>query len=98
MGADQDNSWRDRYEAAAARDREGNAAFARDRFGGGMGRFLRRELPWVVAVGLFGYLLVGGQWAVTNVAIFLAALLVFRAWARRKYGVTDVPPPTSPPA
>lgn len=62
MRSGPENSWQKRYETAAARDRERSDAFAQHRFGGGVGRTLRRESPWASGMGPFGYLLLGWEW------------------------------------
>ena len=54
MGSGPEDSWQKRYETAAARDRERSDAFAQHRFGGGVGRTLRREFPWALGLGPFG--------------------------------------------
>ena len=89
MTSGQHRSWQERFEAGAARDRQENTAWVRDRFGGSVGSTLRRQLPATVVLALVGLVTLGWQAAVVNVVVLTVVVLGFRAWARRRYGVGD---------
>jgi hypothetical protein len=95
MDGRQDDSWQKRYEAGAAREQAGNAAWAQRRFGVPLRRTVLETLPEMVSVFLIGLLFQGWLWGVVSAAVLLAVVLVFRAWARRRYGITTERPPQS---
>ena len=95
MDGRQDDSWRKRYEAGAAREQAGNAAWAQRRFGVPLRRTVLVTLPGMVSVFLIGLLIQGWRWGVVTAAVLLAVVLIFRAWARRRFGVTTERPPQS---
>ncbi len=95
MDGRQDGSWQKRYEAGTAREQAGNAAWAHRRFRVPLRRTLLETLPEMVSVFLIGLLLQGWLWGVASAAVLLAVVLVFRAWARRRYGITTERPPQS---
>lgn len=92
MGGDRGNSWQKRYEAGAAREQTGNAAWTQLKFGGPLSRTLLQTLPGIVALFLLGLLLQGWLWGLVCAAVLLAVVLAFRAWARRCYGITTERP------
>ena len=89
---DAGGSWRARYEAGAERDRAGNAAEVQRRFGGPFHRTVFRELPMALALLVLGGLLISWTWGVVSAVVLLAVVLVYRWWARRRYGVTGERP------
>ena len=54
-----------------------------------------KTLPEMVSVFLSGLLFQGWLWGVVTAAVLLAVVLAFRAWARRRYGITTERPPRS---
>jgi hypothetical protein len=93
MDGDQDNSWQKRYEAGASRERAGNAAWTQHKFGVPLGRTVLQTLPGMVALFLVSLLMQGWVWGLVSAAVLLAVVLTFRAWARRRYGITTERPP-----
>jgi hypothetical protein len=88
-------SWQNRYEAAKARDEQRSAAWVQSHFGGPVIRTVVKELPLLLLVGLIGLFTLGWQAAFINMALLLIAVLLFRAWARRRY-VTGTQSPSEP--
>ena len=94
MNGGQGDSWQKRYEAGAARDQAGNAAWTRERFGVPLSRTVLQALPGMLALFVIGLLLQGWLWNLISAAVLLAVILIFLAWARRRYGIpTERPTP-----
>lgn len=92
MGGDQGDSWQKRYEAGAAREQAGNAAWTQQKFGVALSRTLLQTLPAMAALFLVGLVLQGWVWGLVTAAALLGVVLAFRAWARRRYGITSKRP------
>jgi hypothetical protein len=92
MDGDQGNSWQERYEAGAAREQAGNAAWARQKLGVSLSRTVLQTLPGMVALFLVSLLMQGWLWGLVSAAVLLAVVLTFRVWARRRYGITTERP------
>jgi hypothetical protein len=95
MDGAQDNSWQKRYEAGAGREQAGNGSWMQQWFGVPLRRTMLLTLPEMVSVFLIGLLFQGWLYGVVTAAVLLAVVLVFRAWARRRYGITTERPPQS---
>ena len=80
--------WRERYDAGAARERAANQAGVRRRFGVPLWRGVLQELPWMAALFLLNLLLQDWVWGAISAGALLVVMLLFRAWARRRYGIT----------
>jgi hypothetical protein len=93
MNEEGEDSFRKRYDAGLARERAGNETWARQRFGAPLGQSLLKELPLLAGLFLFLLLIQGWVWAVCGLAVMLAVILLFRAGARRRYGIRTQPPP-----
>jgi len=87
MSGDRESSWQKRYEAGAGRVEAGNAAWTQQRFGVPLTRTVLQTLPGMVVLFVIGLLLQGWLWGLISAAILLAVVLIFRAWARRRYGI-----------
>lgn len=89
MEGDREISWKERHEAGLARERAGNATWVQRRFGGPLSRTLLRKLPVTALIFLLGYLFQGWIWGAVRAAPLLSVILVFRAWARRHYDISN---------
>jgi hypothetical protein len=58
------------------------------RFGVPIGRTLAHEVPWALGLFLLLFLPQDWVWALVGALGYLLVMLAFRAWARRRYGVT----------
>ncbi|MGK5113184.1 MULTISPECIES: hypothetical protein [unclassified Geodermatophilus] len=88
MVGDQKSPWQRRYEAGTARERAGNEAWVKRRFGVPIGRTIAREVPWALGLFLLLSLLQDWVWGLVGALGYLVVMLVFRAWARRRHGVS----------
>jgi hypothetical protein len=95
MDGDRGNSWLKRYEAGAAREHAGNAAWTQHKFGVPLGRTVLQTLPAMLAIFLVSLFLQGWVWGLVSALAVLAVVLTFRAWARRRYGTTPEAPTQS---
>ncbi|WP_143087242.1 hypothetical protein [Geodermatophilus ruber] len=93
MNGDRENSWQKRYEAGVGRVEAGNAAWTQQRFGVPFTRTVMQTLAGMVVLFVIGLLLQGWLWGLVSAAILLAVVLIFRVWARRRYGITTSRPP-----
>lgn len=87
MNSDDRRSWRARYEAGQARDDARSAAWVRDQFGGGVGRTLLKQSPLLLTVAAVFLVSFGWRSALATVVLLLCVILLFRGWARRRYGL-----------
>lgn len=92
MDGHQGNSWQRRYQAGAAPEEAGNAAWTRQKFGVPLSRTVLQTLPGMVALFLVSLLMQGWLWGLVSAAVLLAVVLTFRVWARRRYGITTERP------
>lgn len=85
-------SWQQRYEAGKARDEQQGAAWLQSHFGGPVLLTLAKEVPLLLIMFIIGFLTLGWQAGLINVALLLIVILGFRAWARRRYNLTGSHP------
>ena len=96
MSSGQNNSWEQRYRAGKARDDQRSAAWVQSHFGGSVGQTLIREVPLLGLMFLVGLFTLGWRAGLINVALLLIVIFGFRAWARRRYGLSSKSAATGP--